>query len=62
MKELKPCPFCGEEATLVEDIYDDRLFSYVICSNDNCNANTGRCDTKDEAIAKWNNRVSEASK
>ena len=27
-----------------------------ICSNDDCNANTGRCDTEDEAIEKWNNR------
>lgn len=56
MTDLKPCPFCGGEATLVEDIYDDRLCSYVICSNDNCNANTGRYDTEDEAITKWNTR------
>lgn len=56
--ELKSCPFCGGEATLVEDIYNDQLYNYVICSNDDCNANTGRCDTQDEAIAKWNNRPS----
>ena len=58
--KLKPCPFCGGEATLVEDIYNDQLYNYVICSNDDCNANTGRCDTEDEAITKWNKRVSEA--
>lgn len=58
MTELKPCPFCGGEATLVEDIFNDRLYNYVICSNDDCDANTGRCDTEDEAITKWNNRTS----
>ena len=56
--KLLPCPFCGGEATLVEDIYNDQLYNYVICSNDDCNANTGRCDTEDEAITKWNNRPS----
>lgn len=56
--KLKPCPFCGGEATLVKDIYNDQLYNYVICSNDDCNANTGRCDTEDEAITKWNNRPS----
>lgn len=56
MTELKRCPFCGGEATLVEGLYNDRLFSYVSCDNDNCNAKTGRCDTNDEAITRWNNR------
>lgn len=58
--KLLPCPLCGGEATLVEDIYNDQLYYYVICSNDDCNANTGRCNTEDEAITKWNRRVSEA--
>ena len=53
---LKPCPFCGGEATLVEDIYADKLYYYVTCATNNCDANTGRCDTEDEAITKWNNR------
>ena len=56
MTELKKCPFCGGEATLVGAVYNDQHYNYVICSNDDCNANTGRCDTKDEAIAKWNTR------
>jgi len=56
MSKLKRCPFCGGEATLVEDIYNDQLYNYVICTNDDCNANTGRCSTEDEAITKWNNR------
>lgn len=56
MTELKPCPFCGGEATLVEGLYNDRLFSYVSCDNNNCNAKTGRCDTNDEAITRWNKR------
>ncbi len=60
MTKLRPCPFCGGDATLIEDIYNDQLYNYVICSNDDCNANTGRCDTEDEAITKWNKRVSEA--
>ena len=55
--KLELCPFCGGEATLVEDIYNDQLYNYVICSNDDCNANTGRCDTEDEAITKWNKRA-----
>ena len=54
--KLLPCPFCGGEAKFLEDVWGNDEYCYVICVNDNCNANTGRCDTEDEAIAKWNNR------
>ena len=55
--ELKPCPFCGSEATL------DYYGRYVSCTNRN-----GRCEvrphtnafkTSEDAIKDWNRRAYE---
>ena len=52
MTELKPCPFCGGEAIVRGSIV---TYDHVACRK--CNsAMLG--DTKEEAIAKWNNRPS----
>lgn len=54
---LKPCPFCGGEATVSQDVNYD--WWYVECSNDNCAVDvaTKICETKDEAISIWNRRA-----
>ena len=53
MEELKPCPFCGGEATL--DHYEsDGYLAYCIL----CHAMIEHwCADKQEAINKWNKRV-----
>ena len=54
-KKLKPCPFCGSEATL------DYYGRYVSCTNRNgsCEVrpHTKFYDTPDEAIQAWNKRA-----
>jgi Lar family restriction alleviation protein len=68
MIELKPCPFCGGEAILRQDIRYPRSGKYegksvkayeVICSNYDCiiyGADNKYFFTKEEAIEAWNNR------
>lgn len=54
MTELKPCPFCGGKAILVEFEYSKETF--VRCENRCCE----QCiihQTKAEAIEAWNRRV-----
>lgn len=49
--ELKPCPFCGEEA---EVRYQSNLYG-VRCKK--CLATVAAFDTEAEAIEAWNQRV-----
>ena len=51
---LKPCPFCGGEAT-VERIGKSGYF-YVACNMAFC-CDFGKFDTEAEAIAAWNTRT-----
>lgn len=53
MEELKRCPFCGGEAAQEagKDLYGE--FECVYCKE--CSACI-KADTKEEAIAEWNNR------
>lgn len=48
--ELKPCPFCGGEAQLI----GHSPYS-ITCRK--CRATTVICNTPDDAIKAWNNRV-----
>lgn len=75
MTELKPCPFCGGEAELVEGEYGMYLVGYAIYCKGTCGAKlgvTGRLceayewtpyfDTEAEAIAAWNTRAERTCK
>lgn len=61
MSELKPCPFCGGEAKLVNTW---NCLCQIICRS--CGANIGGIKrhpndfrTRDEVIAAWNSRTTE---
>ena len=49
--KLRPCPFCGEEATILE-AYQTHV---VLCSNHRCCVET-EGKTKDVAMKRWNIR------
>jgi Lar family restriction alleviation protein len=53
--ELKPCPFCGSEASINSGTEDH----YVVCRNDDCAAAliARSFSSAEEAIAAWNRRV-----
>ena len=55
--ELKPCPFCGCEAVLVNEFFDDYL---VMCSNSGCAVEGPLKATSDEAETAWNTRPAAA--
>ena len=55
MAELKPCPFCGGEA----DIIDNEYYVDVSCRNYRCRgfADSLMFESEEEAIEAWNRRV-----
>ena len=53
MDDLKPCPFCGGIAELIENVDEDYFF--VWCQT--CEAETLGCEKKDDAVRAWNRRV-----
>lgn len=55
MAELKPCPFCGGEATLWHDYGVDRPWN-ILCR---CGGRVGYFVTKKEAIEAWNRRAND---
>ena len=59
MTALKPCPFCGGEATIYEDRHENITYGYTVAC-DNCCA-TVFADTEKEAIEAWNKRVIEVA-
>lgn len=56
-KKLKPCPFCGGEATIwsgpIEDDYFNTYYD-VYCTE--CNCMTPKFHTEESAIQFWNRR------
>ena len=53
-KELKPCPFCGGKAKLVEDVLADGLY-VVDCLTPMCYSHESG-NSIDEAMKNWNTR------
>lgn len=53
MNELKPCPFCGGEAELVEVKWEE--WFWVYCKR--CSAETDAFASKEKAIGAWNRRI-----
>ena len=55
MTELRPCPFCGGEARLIDSECGTTIYA-VECVL--CQAKIGWFDEKERAIKEWNNRPS----
>jgi Lar family restriction alleviation protein len=59
-EELKPCPFCGDEAWEIHDTADTLNYKdinfRVECKNNTCGCESGYFDSKEEAIESWNTR------
>ena len=53
MEELRKCPFCGGKARAVRSSEE----YWVRCFD--CGAEIAICDSKPEAIAAWNRRVTQ---
>ena len=67
MKELTPCPFCGNEKLFILDEgYNSGAYenipNYAVCCDfyrGGCGATSGYRRTEEEAIEAWNRRVDE---
>ena len=60
--ELKPCPFCGNNAILETRGYDHKRNYRVSCNSVyHCGASQHWFDTMREAVAAWNRRAKEAA-
>ena len=62
-EKLKPCPFCGGEASLSVDTEavrdtENKLWAYQITCN-KCCATTGLCWSEELAIKAWKRRAHE---
>jgi Lar family restriction alleviation protein len=52
--KLKPCPFCGGDADLLEQ--DPRQLATLVACSD-CGASIPASTSEDDAIRRWNTRV-----
>lgn len=61
--ELKPCPFCGQKATLQKD---EIINTWFIECSENCDHNPHSLafpnDPKEGVIASWNTRIPDTDK
>lgn len=56
MTDLKPCPFCGSNATMIHEVGVLVGFYSIWCSNAKCNIRTPISCGKEEVIRRWENR------
>jgi hypothetical protein len=66
MEELKPCPFCGGKAHLIqtECLSNGVVLHHVYHSDPRCPLNpvcTKNMDTPEEAIEAWNRRAEDGN-
>ena len=54
MAELKPCPFCGGDASVLDQRH---IFSRVAVSCQDCGVRTAYCSTIAKAVKDWNRRA-----
>ena len=56
--ELKPCPFCGSAAKMIDDVRDG-IFNYykIFCTNIYCDAQMGWRTDADVLAKEWNRRM-----
>ena len=59
MSNLKPCPFCGDNAELRGG---KGVASWIICNNTKCRATQGLELTGENAVKMWNTRHAEDAK
>ena len=66
-KQLKSCPFCGDNNLRIAPAYYDlgenntgELFYFVYC--DNCDATVGEHGSKNEAVMRWNTQIDHSLK
>lgn len=57
MTKLKPCPFCGGEAEMIENDLAARSVYIVMCKV--CDSMTATRFTQEEAAGAWNRRTNE---
>jgi len=58
--ELKPCPFCGSDATFMGGNNPNDLYYWVDCTNvELCGAEIPGRTTKEKAAKLWNRRSNE---
>ncbi len=58
MKKLKPCPFCGGDAYMIEHDMGVRNLYVVMCKT--CDSMTATRFSREEAAGTWNRRTNEA--
>lgn len=57
--EVRPCPFCGHKAVLIaQEIGPLDTIYHVECPN--CEIQTKESYYKDDALAVWNERISDS--
>ena len=63
--ELKPCPFCGEEGTIIvrkgKNGWRDRYAVLCDYEHGGCGAESGWYHYEEEAIEAWNRRAKDES-
>lgn len=59
--ELKPCPFCGGEARIIENKYNLNNILYGVCCFDGYyhSASVWYFNTIEEAIETWNRKAND---